>query len=123
MASRHDHIEQAERNERLYRLLQADRNDWTDWQITAMFYAALHYVDAYLIDRGLPEPRSHAAQASAIANDSFLRAEVGLPFTALKDVSRDARYNITSLPNASYVYATQFLPVRRAIRRALNLED
>lgn len=123
MASRNDHIEQAEKNERLYGLLQADQNDWTDWQITALFYAALHYVDAYLIDHCLPEPKSHLAQSEAIANESFLRTQVGMQFATLKDYSRDARYNITRLPNPSDVYGDQFRPIRQSIRRALNLEN
>src|SRR5437660_26588 len=98
MASTAQHVDQAERNERLYRLLQQDQAGWTDWQITALFYSAVHYVDAYLVSIGEPEPRSHEARALAIARIQLLRQSVAIHFTALKDFSRDARYNLARLP-------------------------
>ena len=42
-----EHIAQAEKNERLYDSLLG--TEFNDWAITGLFYAALHYVDAYPI--------------------------------------------------------------------------
>ena len=50
-----EHIAQAEKNERLYDSLLG--TEFNDWAITGLFYAALHYVDAYIVSRtGVSSP-------------------------------------------------------------------
>ncbi len=44
MPTREEHLIQASRNEDVALLLQTD---YPDWAVTALFYAALHYVEAY----------------------------------------------------------------------------
>lgn len=48
MPTQAEHKAQAERNERFYLTVP---NDYDDWGITARFYAALHWMTAYLRTR------------------------------------------------------------------------
>ncbi len=58
MPSKARHVQQALHNYAVYDYLNASPQATTDWQITVLFYAALHYVDAYLDNVGV-HPRSH----------------------------------------------------------------
>jgi hypothetical protein len=44
-----------------------------DWAVVAAFYAAVHYVNAYLWERYGLEPRNHAEQVRAVATDPNLK--------------------------------------------------
>jgi hypothetical protein len=46
--SKEDHLNRAQDNERLAGSLDLNSAINVDWAITILFYAALHYVDAYL---------------------------------------------------------------------------
>ena len=52
MPNRSAHLAQAEHNETLYSHLDQSAPTYADWQVTSLFYAALHYVDAYLASSG-----------------------------------------------------------------------
>ena len=64
------HLRQAERNERVASHLAT----FPDWQTVALFYAALHYVDAYLAQRfgAQGHPTSHQARLRFLARDPAL---------------------------------------------------
>ena len=66
MPSRAEHIAKAEANEQVAHLLQAVHPDWA---VTALFYAAVHWVDAVLdgLDETRVHPRSHAQRRGYIA--------------------------------------------------------
>lgn len=55
-----EHIAQAEKNERLYETLLG--TEFNDWAVTALFYAALHYVDSYVASSTGARPSSHRAR-------------------------------------------------------------
>ena len=114
------HLRQAERNERVASHLAT----FPDWQTVALFYAALHYVDAYLAQRfgAQGHPTSHQARLRFLARDPALTG-VYQQYRELLDRSQDARYNALDVPEASAqeLMREQFALVRSRIRTLLNL--
>lgn len=59
-----EHLRQAADNEAASAYLEGTHNDWA---VTALFYAALHYVDMYFVVHGPPFTfMSHGARSAAI---------------------------------------------------------
>ena len=67
------------------------RGPFSDWAVTALFYSALHEVDAYFAARFDVHPGTHAARERAMRRDSEL-AGVEHNFRELQSASTDARY-------------------------------
>ena len=89
MPSLREHLEKSKHNETLADLL-ATKNDYFDWAVTVLFYAALHYVDAVLSVSRL-DPLNHAQRHSAMgANDTLRR--IFPEYRNLETMSRNARY-------------------------------
>lgn len=87
MTTRTQHDEQARDNLDLYEHLAAI-NRHLDWALTALFYSAVHYIDAFL----LPEnPRSHRRRNEIISRRPELNA-VYRNYRLLLDRSRETRY-------------------------------
>jgi hypothetical protein len=84
------HRAKAENNEFLTTELD---NPFWDWAVTANFYAALHYVEAYFGSRKPPlHPATHQLRGSHIHADAQLSA-IYVDYRQLEDESRDARYD------------------------------
>src|SRR5215212_4390159 len=63
------HLAQAQHNHRLYRQLRAG-GEFLDWAMTALFYTALHLIQACLIDMAsdaFDYPRGHTGRDSYIS--------------------------------------------------------
>ena len=92
MPARDAHQEKARSIERVLQVLHESNADHWDWLATLAFYAALHWLDAYLADRGL-HPSNHRERN---------RAAQGLPiwdeYYELYALSRIARYEAGRLP-------------------------
>ncbi len=65
-------------------------NPFLDWAVCGTFYAALHYVEAYLATKNI-HPSTHAGRISCIQRDSRLNA-IYTDYRELLNESRDARY-------------------------------
>ena len=122
MPTREQHIYQAERNERAARVLaetEASEDRLTDWEVTALFYSALHYIDAFLDSMGGIHPTNHTARNGLVAS----RTSFALSYLKLYNRSLDARYNVVSLaPQAvAKIIADDFNPIKENIRSLLNL--
>ena len=64
------------------------------WIVTAYFYAALHWVEAYLATQAPPlHPRNHTQRKQLIAADPAL-SQIHPLYRELEDRSRDARYEL-----------------------------
>lgn len=50
MPARNQHQQQATRNEELFRSFDLNDTPYLDWAVISLFYASLHWVDAYLAD-------------------------------------------------------------------------
>lgn len=88
MPSRDDHLSQAQHNLEFGESLDAAK--YSDWVATALFYTALHYVDAFLDTKGY-HPGKHDVRDGFVAKVQELRP-IYDHYRALKDSSRTARY-------------------------------
>src|SRR5438876_11165739 len=86
------HLAQARHNFRLYQKLR-DEGEFLDWAVTALFYTALHLIQACLIDisaDAFDYPRSHEQR------DAFIRRklnDIWIPYHFLQNQSTRARYH------------------------------
>lgn len=107
MASRARHIEQARQNAEVARLLMQDAPDGScrwQWAMTAAFYAALHYVEAFLADLNLHSV-DHHDRDTLLADPNVGFSEDGKDaYYQLKRWSNNARYDL-----ATYIYLWKFL--------------
>jgi hypothetical protein len=90
-----DHILQARHNEDFYRA--TDKNAYSDWAMTAVYYAALQYVDAYLARIGMIDPGGHDVRDQELHRRPELRPIINSYFR-LKSRSRSARYYCATFP-------------------------
>jgi hypothetical protein len=82
------HLSQAAHNFAFYNSVDCSR--YSDWAATALFYTALHYIDAYLATRSI-DPGSHDTRDKCITRISVLRP-LYKHYSHLKNHSRTARY-------------------------------
>lgn len=67
------------------------RGRHNDWAVTALFYAALHYVDMYFVAHGPPYSfPAHSKRNQAIQNQL---TPIWMDYRVLLDESRYARYD------------------------------
>jgi uncharacterized protein (UPF0332 family) len=85
------HRAQAEHNEFFVSTLQ---NPFWDWAVTGTFYAALQYVDAFLMSKGI-DPENHPERNDYVRNDPTLRG-IRSNYRELQTNSRNARYDVVS---------------------------
>jgi hypothetical protein len=77
-------------------------NQFYDWEITTLFYSALHFVDAFFADLANPSqrhPKSHGFRRKMV--NRYL-GSVALSYGLLNDLSENARYEEFT-PDASDV--------------------
>jgi hypothetical protein len=89
MPNLEDHILQARHNENFYQV--TDKNAFSDWAMTAIFYAALHYIDAVLAKLGMVDPGGHSVRDDQVHKRVELRP-IANSYFRLKSRSRSARY-------------------------------
>lgn len=121
------HIGKAERNEQFFQSHNLITSQFSEWGVTVLFYAAMHYVDAVLAqESGLPtqcrQPINHANRNNGVAKSPTLRL-VYNNYKVLYDRSRDARYTKIDFPHGflNNLETTRFEPVKRCVRTALAL--
>ena len=91
MAKSNDHIDKARHNERFAQDVRPLNSDYLDWVITAYFYAALHYLEAYLAANPVEKhPTTHGERMYYVA--SIFSSRSFNYFSYLKDRSESARY-------------------------------
>ena len=115
-----EHIAQAEKNERLYDSLLG--TEFNDWAITGLFYAALHYVDAYIVSRTAASPPNHNSR-NYLVDSTLSLTEIRPAYAELYRWSRDVRYEIpsVSIDEVMQVKARLFDPIRAHIRTLLGI--
>ena len=86
-----EHIQQAKHNEALEEYLRG--TTYFDWRATCLFYAALHYVQAYFVDQSPAQHfTKHSDRDTAIENDTHIGG-IWNDYRSLKDWSQKARYS------------------------------
>ena len=84
------HLQQAKHNEQFADSLQS--TSYPDWRATAIFYAALHYVQGYFLKQIPPRPfKTHSARDTAIRLDANIGG-IWNDYRSLKDWSLKTRY-------------------------------
>lgn len=103
-----EYLQQAARNLAFAQYVRANKIDHLDWAATALFYAAVHYVNAYFVKYGFPIPRRHTSRdpkqpgrTNIVQQDPTL--SMIYPFYRhLDDESRDARYELKIISQIDY---------------------
>ena len=121
-----DHLEQAERNEDFYTelsKLNPAGPEYTEWELVALFYAALHYVDAWLARSEGSHPRNHRQRLDMVMKRSAFRP-ISEDYATLYRLSIRARYEMERLaPDAiRNIESNEFLNIKRHIRTLLGVE-
>lgn len=80
--------EQSKHNVRSSRYLERDTPLYRNWEITTLFYSALHIVESYL-SKIAGEVKSHTARNDLIRNHL---SGISNEYRKLKDLSEKARY-------------------------------
>jgi hypothetical protein len=113
---RHEHLSRARQTEQLALALNRDLPVCIDWAVAMLFYAALHYIDAFLAGKSV-HPMNHKQRDEKIERNGSLSGIYGA-YRRLKDLSRAARYEIPNFPPGKIDVARDRLP---AIKRHLQL--
>jgi uncharacterized protein (UPF0332 family) len=93
LPAKEEHLEKAERNEQLARLLAT--TSFKDWAVTVYFYSILHYAHAVLAVYG-QHPRSHEATAPLVRTNQVLR-KIWHEYRMMQIASRNARYYVAEI--------------------------
>lgn len=94
-----DHLDQARRNLKLAEdLLREHGADptYVQWAVTAIFYCAVHCIQAHLMRHGRA-PRTHEARGTLIADPRYgVPIDVQTAYELLSQRSRAARYDLAT---------------------------
>ena len=88
MISWQEHLAKARRNESLLEDLSNLPTRYTEWEVTVMFYSALHFVSAFLATLG-EHPENHHQRKKLVAQLTRIAAE----YEDLREASNEARYD------------------------------
>lgn len=99
MASFLEQIQQVKRNINFLSSINANCNQYWDWEVTVAFYASVHLVNAILAHKLNVHYRSHEQVQNAInpfnaINLAGFNEDAYLAYTKLQGLSRRARYLI-----------------------------
>ncbi len=103
-----DYLQQAAHNTQFAQHIRDNKTDCLDWSVTCLFYAAVHYVNAYFVKLGMPIPRRHTnpdpkkpGRTNIVQTDPQLSA-IYPAYRHLDDESRDARYELKKISESDY---------------------
>ena len=87
MLNAQDHLALAERNEQFAETLALLPQRFTEWEVTTLFYSALHYASAFLVTQG-HHPENHSHRNSLVRG----LTGIGTDYRNLYSLSLDDRY-------------------------------
>jgi len=90
--SKQEHITKAEGNAALATSLPLDTQARIDWALIMLFYAAMHYIEAYLATLG-QHLRSHTTRDAFVGRDPNLKT-IYAEYRDLKFYGYTARYEV-----------------------------
>lgn len=90
-ATEQQHRAKAQKNRQLSSDLEAKLADYREWQVTTVFYAAVHLVQAYLRAKTSAYPQTHQERDELINRLPDLKP-LYVPYNELKRVSVKSRY-------------------------------
>jgi hypothetical protein len=89
--TREQHIKKARENEAFAGTLDTASQASLNWKLVAMFYTAVHYIEAYLAKQLNQHLRSHTTRDNYVARESNLR-NIRNQYSKLKYYGYNARY-------------------------------
>lgn len=92
MPTTREHLARACQNLEFAKSFDLKTTPYLDWVVTAYFYAALHLVDALLIEKENIPGQTHEIRKELVKSRIYLRA-IRNEYRTLKDHSEDARYS------------------------------
>jgi hypothetical protein len=120
VARKDEHIKQARHNEKLAATLA--KSTYLDWAVTAYFYSALHYVQAFLAVHAVACD-NHADRLAAMERIPQARKIVP-EYQQLVSLSRQSRYDALPVTATYVTKAEQFHSVVAAqIRTVMGIKD
>ena len=111
MPTRKEHFQKAEGNRNFAESIALTSQPHIEWALTALFYAAVHFVEAYLADTG-QHLKTHKTRDNVVARDSQLR-RFFKQYQDLKYYGEAARYEI--VPFRPEDFTDRALPALQAI--------
>jgi len=111
--TKEQHLTKAVENERFAATIDTSTVTGVEWAITVTFYAALHYIQAYLSTRGQSYFR-HESRGDAIQKDPNIRNAYD-DYRELYDIARDARYDFCNLQSGHLKFANECLVAIKAV--------
>ncbi len=108
MPTRDEHIQKAEGNETFAATLPSTNQTAIDWTLVVLFYAAVHYVEAYLDKRWGVHIRSHTTRDKYFGKEANLK-KVFSPYSHLKYYGYNARYEVSGFTATDTQSATKYL--------------
>lgn len=110
-----EHLEKAQEILALRGCLDPTKKGAIGWSITMLFYAALHYIEAYLLaTRGIG-CKHHFSRATEIQKDHRIKP-LFADYSILENLSREARYDVTTFNEGDMHYAEGcFDTIKKAI--------
>jgi hypothetical protein len=103
-----EYVAQAVRNSEFAADIRKNQGRYLDWAATCLFYAAVHYVNAYLVKSKIAIPRRHSCpdpknpgRTNIVQQDPSLKT-IYATYRHLDDESRDARCELKVISKADY---------------------
>jgi hypothetical protein len=93
LPSRDEHVQKAEGNESFASSIPQDNQSRIDWTLVVLFYAAVHYVEAYLAKSLGMHLRSHNTRDQYVGRESNLK-KIFKSYAHLKFYGYNARYEL-----------------------------
>jgi len=118
LPTKEQHLEQATRNEKLAAEVLVHTR-YCDWTVTVLFYAAIHYIEAFLAVQRI-HCFDHAERSEKVRIIPQLRT-IGKQYESLRTTSRQARYQALPITPDDVKRAEQNLAtVRSQIKYVLT---
>ena len=115
MPSKDQHVKKAIDNEEFASNLGDDTQASINWKLVVFFYAALHYVEAYLAKQHNMHLRLHTTRDSEVSREANLK-KIRKQYAHLKFYGFNARYEVDQFTAKDTIDAAAYLAqIRNAI--------
>ena len=111
-----NHVKQAKHNENFYKSFNVEETPYKDWIVTGVFYAALHFIDAYLATKSI-HPFSHKMRDDWVKKHRELDL-IWLDYRDLKEFRMKASYKVYEF--TAQEIRNDVLPLLEAIQSGLK---
>lgn len=108
MPNRDEHVHKAEGNEVFAAAIAPNSQTEIDWTLVVLFYAAVHYVEAYLFKQWGAHVRSHTTRDKYFGKEASLK-KVFVPYSHLKFYGYNARYEVSTFTAKDTQDAAKYL--------------